>query len=729
MNPTQTVSPDKSAELSRGPEGGLVRDYYDNDFVYSPYSEIVDYENLYLFQTRLSDLEKLIPEGTKCLRIAEGKGLVGIGMQNFPAGQFEQSPGEHQKTYVVIAVEPDYKIKMATPRFCFFALRVCTTDRWLNEHTYDINAAPISWNSGLTIDIDHDNYTTRVHDDDGPIFEIDTPFKHKNFSDLNGWGQNVTIQNGKLYWQTWHWEGRGIEFFLNKRVGKFYDHPFLAGIDTSDLTCRHIFAAEAHHPSSMTLYKPIHKANVAEEEEKPMRDESEAFSDKIEEHVFHGKSETLRSSYFTDLRKYLAGGIHYNFHGFPLKFLSKLIQCGQGTRVWDGEGREYLDLYGKFGAMFLGHGHEQYNARLKDCIDQITVVDASGLEYEAAKKLQQHVPSADLVRFSLSGTEAVQNAVRLARAYTGKSKIIRFYGHYHGNADNLMGGKASQVETPWPEDYIGDVFYTEGRAPNIFKDQSYITLWNETSMLEMLLEERQNEVAALLMEPICINGGGIEPEEGYLEEVAELCKKYGVLLIFDEVITGVRCGLGGAQSLFGVTPDITVYGKAVGGGAVPVSVIMGRREIMDMYTNFRAIHGGTFNGYPLGMAAVIATMEILEAEGDYFTRVSGKANRIIDAFKHAAAEHGVPLSIQGPPTGITFHVNETELDSSLQFGKDLLKKNLLLNIIALDHGIIFSPISRMYSNLQLNDDDVSFFEDRIGNVMKAYCEVCDEVTA
>ncbi len=697
--------------------------------MYLPYSELVDYENLYLFQTRLSDLEKLIPEGTKCLRIAEDKGLVGIGMQNFPAGQFEHSPSEHQKTYVVIAVEPDYQIKMATPRFCFFALRVCTTDRWLNEHTYDINKAPISWNSGLTIEIDHDNYTTRAYDDDGPIFEIDTPFKHKNFSDLNGWGQNVTIQNGALYWQTWHWEGRGIEFFLNKKVGKFYDHPFLAGIDTDDLTCRHIFAAEAGHTSSMTLFKPIYKADVSEEEEKPMREECQAFSEKITEHVFAGRPEAQRDSYFEQLQEYLAGGIHYNFHGFPLKFLSKLIKRGQGTRVWDGEGREYLDLYGKFGAMFLGHGHEQYNARLKDCIDQITVVDSSGLEYEAARKLQQHVPSADLVRFSLSGTEAVQNAVRLARAYTGKSKIIRFYGHYNGNADNLMGGKANQFETPWPEDYIGDVFYTEGRAPNVFKDQSYITLWNETSLLEMLLEERQSEIAALLMEPICINGGGIEPEEGYLEEVAELCKKYGVLLIFDEVITGIRCGLGGAQSLFGVTPDITVYGKAVGGGAVPVSAIMGRGEIMDMYASFRAIHGGTFNGYPLGMAAINATMDILEAEGDYFTSVSQKANKIIDAFRDAAAEHDVPLSIQGPPTGITFHVNESELDSSLQFTKDLLKKNLLLNIIALDHGIIFSPISRMYSNLQLCDDDVAFFQERIGDVMRAYCNVCDQVTA
>jgi len=729
MNEMQTVVPSQTATASPG-QNGRPRNYYDNDFVSAPMSELVDFENLYLFQTRLSDLEKLIPEGTKCLRISEEKGLFGLGMQNFPAGQFKDSPHPIQKIYCIIVVEPDYDIKMATPRFCFHALRVVTTDKRMNEHTYDVNKAPIFWKStGLVVDIDRDNYVTSTYDDNGPIFEIDTPFKHKNFAEMSGWGQNAVVQNGVLYWQTWNWKGRSLEFFIKKKIGTFHDHPFLEGIDTDDLTCRHVFVAQARHNSSMTLHRPIVKADISEEEEQPMRDESQVFSDKIDEHLFAGRRATGDNGYFSDLRQYLAGGIHYNFHGFPLKFLSKLIKTGRGTRVWDGEGREYLDLYGKFGAMFLGHGHEYYNERLKDCIDQITVVDSAGLEYEAARRLQQHVPSADLVRFSLSGTEAVQNAVRLARAYTGKSKIVRFYGHYHGNADNLMGGRANNVETPWPEDYIGDVFYTEGRAANIFKDQSYITLWNETSMLEMLLEERQSEIAALLMEPICINGGGIEPEEGYLEEVSELCKKYGVLLIFDEVITGIRCGLGGAQSLFGVTPDITVYGKAVAGGAVPVSVIMGRRDIMDMYTSFRTVHGGTFNGYPLGMAAICATLDILENEGNYFERVSQKANRILDSFQDAAASFGIPFSVQGPPTGITFHVNESPLDSSLQFNKDQLKKNLLLNVIALEHGIIFSPISRMYANLQLSDEDVSFFEARIGDVMRTYSEVCEVVTA
>lgn len=702
--------------------------FHEHDFLYNPITEVVDYENIYLFETRLSDLEKLVPAGTKCLRISEEKGLFGMGMQNFIAGQFKESPQLIQKIYAIIVVEPDYEVKMATPRFCFYTIRACTTDVGLNDHTFDVNKAPIYRTSGLKIEIDHEQCTTRVSDDDGPMFELDTPFKHRNYTELDNWGQVATMQDGKLYWQAWHWEGCALEFFLNKKIGKFHEHPFLAGINVNDLTCRHIFAAKPGYHSRMNLYKPILKADVSEDEEKSMREESQAFSDQLEEHVYGAATTTHRSEYFRDLSRYLAGGIHYNFHGFPLKFLSRLITRGQGSRVWDEDGREYLDLYGKFGAMFLGHGHEEYNERLKSCIDQVTVVDSSGLELEAARRLQQHVPSADLVRFSLSGTEAVQNAIRLARAYTGKNRIIRFYGHYHGNADNIMGGKARNVERPCPEDYIADVFYTEGRAEEAFRDQMYITQWNETSMLEMLLEERQSEIAALLMEPICINGGGIEPEEGYLEEVAALCKQYGVLLIFDEVITGVRCGLGGAQSLLGVTPDISVYGKALAGGAVPVSAVMGRQDIMDLYTTTRTVHGGTFNGYPLGMAAVSATLEILEREGDYFTSVSQKADRILAGFKAAAAEYDVPLSVQGPSTGITFHVNEHPLDSSLQFTKDQLKQNLLLNIIALEHGILFSPISRMYSNLQLTDEDVTFFEERIGDVMKTYSDVCEAVT-
>ncbi|MBM3289360.1 MAG: aminotransferase class III-fold pyridoxal phosphate-dependent enzyme, partial [Candidatus Hydrogenedentes bacterium] len=398
-------------------------EYYDNDFLHDPLTEYVDYENLYLFQTDIEDLRKLLPKGTKPLKIAAGKGLFGLGMQNFVPGQFDQfeteKPGEIQKIYAVIAIEPDYEIKMATPRFCFFALRVVTTDSDLNDLTYDINKAPIYRTSGLTITIDKKNYTASARDDDGPIFEITTPFRHKAFSDLSSWGQNATVRDGALYWQAWHWNGSGLEFFMNGKLGTFHDHPFLRGLNVSDLTCRHVFVAEGGYTSTMALYKPVPKDDVEEHDERPMREISKEFSDAIEKRVFGTRLQDP-NYYYNRLKSCLAGGIHYNFHGFPLKFLSMQIRKGKGARVWDERGIEYLDLYGKFGALFLGHNHPYYNEKLKECIDQITVVDSSGLEQRASEYLIEHIPSAEMVRYSQSGTEAVQNAVRLARAYTGK---------------------------------------------------------------------------------------------------------------------------------------------------------------------------------------------------------------------------------------------------------------------------------------------------------------------
>src|SRR5699024_6681275 len=160
-----------------------------------------------------------------------------------------------------------------------------------------------------------------------------------------------------------------------------------------------------------------------------------------------------------------------------------------------------------------------------------------------------------MIRFGLSGTEIVQNALRLARAWTGKNRFIRFEGHYHGNADNIMGGKANNLNNPIPLDYIGDLKGTAGRATDSMESQSYILPWNDEQVLEDLLSKRADEVAAIIMEPVCVNGGGMMPDRNYLKKVRELCDTYNIVLIFDEIITGLRMGLGGAQTYFDVLPD------------------------------------------------------------------------------------------------------------------------------------------------------------------------------
>ena len=177
-----------------------------------------------------------------------------------------------------------------------------------------------------------------------------------------------------------------------------------------------------------------------------------------------------------------------------------------------------------------------------------------------------------------------------------------------------MGGKSKDKAHPVPKDYIGDTKGTAGRATGILQEQSFLIEWNDETALENLLVNHGDEIAAVIMEPVCVNGGSIMPKNGYLHKARELCNQYGIVLIFDEIITGFRMGLGGAQAKFGVIPDLTTLGKAMGGGGVPVAAIAGKKEFMQLLTNKTVIHAGTFNGYPLGTAAILSTIKILERD-------------------------------------------------------------------------------------------------------------------
>ena len=249
----------------------------------------------------------------------------------------------------------------------------------------------------------------------------------------------------------------------------------------------------------------------------------------------------------------LPGGTHYNF-GDPERPLVVPFNRGRNSRVWNLDGNEHLDLFCKFGALFVGHHNEAYNEALIRYMQKVTSVDTCDLEVEVCELMVKHIPCAEMIRFCLSGTEAVQNALRLARGFTGKQRFIRFHGHYHGNADNIMGGRKRQgLSFPVPETFKGDLLDTLGRADGALEDQSFMLPWNDIQVLEATIERYHNEIAAVLMEPICVNGGGIFPREGYLERAKEICEKYNIVLIFDEIITGVRLGLSGAQGILGVT--------------------------------------------------------------------------------------------------------------------------------------------------------------------------------
>ncbi|PHM38763.1 PfaD family polyunsaturated fatty acid/polyketide biosynthesis protein [Xenorhabdus innexi] len=421
----------------------------------------------------------------------------------------------------------------------------------------------------------------------------------------------------------------------------------------------------------------------------------------------------------------MPGGSHYNF-GDPERPLVIPFNRGDKSRVWDLDGNEHLDLFCKFGALLVGHHNEAYNSSLIEYMNKVTSVDTCDLEVGVCETMVKHIPCAEMVRFCLSGTEAVQNALRLARAFTGKNRFIRFHGHYHGNADNIMGWRKKQDLTyPVPEQFSGDLLDTLGRDPNVITDQSFMLPWNDIDILTETVERYHDEIGAVLMEPLCINGGGIFPVEGYLEKTKALCEKYNIVLIFDEIITGVRLGLGGAQKILGVTPHLATFGKALGGGALPISAIAGRRDIMNLYTRGKVIHAGTFNGYPLGLAAIQTTFRLIEQDPGCYDRMGDIMRQISNVFVKAAKAVDLPLVVQGMPTALVYHSQDTPVMSTEGYSDKVKFCDIIIREIAKRYGIQFSPLSRMYPNLLMSQDDVRFFEERIFDAMENVRKVID----
>lgn len=415
-------------------------------------------------------------------------------------------------------------------------------------------------------------------------------------------------------------------------------------------------------------------------------------------------------TYFEKVKKFLPGGVHYNFN-LPWEEKPIFYKDTNGSRVIDLEGKEFLDLYARFGAMILGHNNREYIDAVKEAMDHVFSVSHSYYDYEVLEKINKYVPSAEMIRFGLAGTEVVQNALRLSRAYTGRDKFIRFLNHYHGNSDNIMGGKPSKKNS-MPREFKGDYKGTLGREEGAF-NHSYLLPWNDIETLEAFLVEHYNEIAAIITEPICVNGGSIMPADGYLQSLRDLCDKYGIVLIFDEIITGIRTGLGCAQSLFGVTPDLTLLGKALAGGGIPVSAIVGKEKIMSLYTSKNVIHAGTFNGYPAGMAAVNVTLDILGRDNSSsLKKMNETVKKIHKIIKEQADRVGIPMVIQGYPSCAAYHCCENELTTPSEYNYDITTRDVIINAYLQRNGVLISSVSRIYPNISLSDDDVDWFEKR-----------------
>lgn len=339
------------------------------------------------------------------------------------------------------------------------------------------------------------------------------------------------------------------------------------------------------------------------------------------------------------------------------------ISRAKGSRVWDVDGNEYVQFNDAFGPIILGHAQEEWADSLCDVLKNSAAIVGSNClfgedDIKFAEAMVRNVPCAEQVKMQVSGSEAVQMAIRMARAYTGKSIVIRFSDHYHGWFDNVLGGLVNDDENAAPYqkvvDEIHDEHFTPGRFPGCVKE-TFVLPWNDFEKLEETFEKYHDDIAMIHFEAMVCNTLGLYPKPGFLEKIRELCNKYNVVMSIDEVITGYRIGLSGAQGYFGVTPDISTFAKAIGNG-VPISCVVGKREIFETTFNEGLKGPGTFNGYALGMRAGAVTLSLLEKnDGEGYKKRQIVQDKITNGLVEIAERYGVPLVINEAP-GVFFTI-------------------------------------------------------------------------
>lgn len=348
----------------------------------------------------------------------------------------------------------------------------------------------------------------------------------------------------------------------------------------------------------------------------------------------------------------IAGGVNSNVRlaGLPKPLF---FSHGEGPRLTDVDGNTYLDYVLGQGPLIHGHSHpELLQAAAVGMGRGMMFAAQHEGEIELAERVCARVPCAERVRFGSSGSEMVQAAFRIARAHTGRRKIVKFEGHYHGWFDNVLVSVAPPLEAAGPREAPKAVPGSKGQDPHAY-EELIVLPWNDPGLLERTLRVRAGEIAAVITEPVMGNVGCILPRPGYLEALRRLCDELGIVLIFDEVITGFRVAPGGAQELFGVKPDLCTFGKAMAGG-FPIACLAGRRDLMELLTA-GVNHSGTYNANVLVVAASIACLDLLTREdGAAYRHLFGLGRRLRDGIAAVAAERGVEVQIQGP--GPMFHV-------------------------------------------------------------------------
>ena len=347
----------------------------------------------------------------------------------------------------------------------------------------------------------------------------------------------------------------------------------------------------------------------------------------------------LSEELFDRAVKVIPGGVNSPVRAYgAIGIAPRFIDRADGCHIYDVDGKEYVDYIDSWGPMILGHNFpEVKESVLKACEKGLSFGCATAIEVEMAEFICDHIPHVDMVRMVNSGTEAVMSAVRVARGFTGKNKIIKFAGCYHGHSDAMLVSAGSGVMTSGVPDSAG--------VPKGCTEDTMTAVYNDLDSVRALMEQADGQTAAVIVEAVGANMGVVPPKKGFLEGLRKLCDEYGALLIFDEVITGVRLAFGGAAEYFGVTPDLVTYGKIIGAG-MPVGAYGGRREIMELVSPVGKVYqAGTLSGNPIAMAAGLTQLKYLYEHQEIYKDLEEKGKRLYGGMEKILAEKNLPYHI------------------------------------------------------------------------------------
>lgn len=388
---------------------------------------------------------------------------------------------------------------------------------------------------------------------------------------------------------------------------------------------------------------------------------------------------------FNEAKAYMPGGVNspvrsYRSVGSEPPFISS----ASGDRIYDIDGNEYIDYVLSWGPMILGHAKSEIVAALQEAVLRGTSYGAPTLlETELAKKIQAFMPNMEMLRMVNSGTESTMSALRVARGYTGRDKIVKFIGCYHGHSDGLLVKAGSGLATFGVPDSPG--------VPAGVAADTLTVPYNDIDAIKALFEKEGHAIAAVIVEPVAGNMGCVPPVPGFLETLRELTKAHGALLIFDEVMCGFRASSGGAQKKYNIKPDLTCLGKIVGGG-LPMAVFGGSREIMSQVAPAGPIYqAGTLSGNPIAVTAGLATLSILQQDPTVFKRINQSTETLCQGLKELAAKHNVPVQVQYVGSMFTLFFSDKPVlnfDDASACDMEAFKKVFHYN---LSHGIYYAP--------------------------------------